>query len=67
MRNFVRNPYLSSFEVARMFQITVDNLYAKLSRGVFPKEVFFKLGRRVYFHPDKLNSWLESGGTVEGV
>ena len=57
----MQKDYLTTFDVAKLFKCTVDAIHLKLHRGVFPKETFFKLGRRIYFNEEKLINWLEAG------
>jgi len=57
----MQSKYLNPSDVAKIFKITLNNLYVKLHRGIFPQETYFKLGRRIYFNEIKLTSWIEQG------
>ena len=56
--------HLTTFDVAKQLQTTVEAIHSKLFRGTFPKEVYFRVGRRVYFNQEKFNNWINSGGGI---
>lgn len=46
-------------ELANILKITPEAIYMKLQRFVFPKDTYFRLGRRIYFREEKLINWFE--------
>ena len=57
----MKSNLLEVSDVAKLFKTSMDNIYIKIHRGIFPKETYFKLGRRIYFNEEKLINWLEAG------
>jgi len=41
-----------------------SSIYDDIANGVYPAGVIVRLNRRIYFNEEKLNDWIERGGTL---
>ena len=60
----MQSNYASVDDVAEKFKTTRQAIYQKIKRGAFPKGAYFKVGKRLYFNPEKLTKWIEEGGAL---
>lgn len=53
-------------DVADLLGVSKAQIRNWVWRGVFPTGVVVRIGRRTYFHEDRLSEWLASGGQLSG-
>lgn len=57
---------LTAKEVApRYFRTSEAVVYQWMRQGIFPRNVAFRIGRKVLFNKLELETWLQNGGTIQ--
>ncbi len=54
----MRGNFIDVGKVATMFNTYSFNIYQKIKLGHFPKELYFSIGRKIYFDYEKLLKWI---------
>jgi hypothetical protein len=68
----IQEEFLSVVEVAELVKSTPKSIYTNLhlaksgkSKGVYPKNTYIKVGRKVLFIKSRLMEWLLNGAKME--
>lgn len=58
--------YMKVSEVAEYLRLSKGNVYLKIKREVFPKDVVKRIGKSYRFEVKRLKEWIDKGGNGNG-